>query len=784
MKKSTTINGTISTSSHYTLIPYTLRISLLSIVFSPILLAIMSLSYLLVLTKVSANELSMDHIPYQSISSGTLYFKNNEKYSSALIQQSDYQVTINGLLAKVNFTQTFKNSSNDFIEAVYVFPLVDDASVSSMIMGIGERRIVGKIKEKQQAQKLYTKAKTAGKRVGLVSQQRPNLFTTKVANIAPGESIKINLHYFQSIKLNNETFSLRIPLTLTPRYIPPAHAINRKELINASNTSDELKVINTTSINSHGWAMNNDRVTDASEITPMQTRDNTGENNSQNQTVTLSVDLNGGLPLTNVTSLYHKISKTPLNEKLLISLANKNTKLDQDFVLEWQLEQGNVPKAAFFIQSETDVTNNKYEYGLLMLMPPSNDYAQAIDKDVIYIIDTSGSMGGVAIRQAKQSLITALDLLNSNDTFNIIAFEDRTQSLFNVSKLANVDNVAQAKYWLSQLEAGGGTNMYPAIEQALTESNNDNTYKQVIFITDGSVGNETELFNLIERKLDNSRLHTIGIGSAPNSYFMSQAAKIGRGTYRYIGSINEVSHEMTDLFNQISRPLMQKVMLSWSMEAVETFPKNIPDLYAGQPLMISARWLKNKTNEQSHNNKQGKLKAESFIKVSGQLAAVAWQEKIDITNVKEAGVNLNSAESSFDVKQLNIGVAQWWAKEKIDHLIGLHRRSLIEQKVTLKSEITNLALEHHLLSPYTSFIAIEEEITRKEGAPLKSKAIQNLMPKGSTQIIPLANTSLGIAGYLYFALFFMTVAILMQFINKSPVCHKRYVRHSNELSAK
>jgi len=537
--------------------------------------------------------------------------------------------------------------------------------------------------------KLYIKAKTAGKRVGLVSQQRPNLFTTKVANIAPGESIKINLRYFQSIKLNNETFSLRIPLTLTPRYIPSATAINRKEQINASNTSDELKVINTTSINSHGWAMNNDRVTDASEITPIQTRDNTGENNSQNQTVTLSVDLNGGIPLTNVTSLYHKISKMPLNEKALISLADKNTKLDQDFVLEWELVQGNVPKAAFFQQSETDDNNNNYEYGLLMLMPPKNDYAEAIDKDVIYIIDTSGSMGGVAIRQAKQSLITALDLLNSNDTFNIIAFEDRTQSLFKVSKLANINNVAQAKYWLSQLEAGGGTNMYPAIEQALTESNNDNTYKQVIFITDGSVGNETELFNLIERKLDNSRLHTIGIGSAPNSYFMSQAAKIGRGTYRYIGSINEVSHEMTDLFNQISRPLMQKVMLSWSREAVETFPKNIPDLYAGQPLMISARWLKKEADLQSNkSDKLGKPKAESFIKVSGQLAAVAWQEKIDITNVKNVSIDSNS----FAADQLNIGVAQWWAKEKIDHLIGLHRRSSIEQKATLKSEITNLAL--------------------------------------------------------------------------------------------
>ena len=221
----------------------------------------------------SGNE--SKNLPYQDISSGSLYFKNDNGYFPALTQNSDYQVDVNGLLARVNFTQTFKNSSNSFLEAVYVFPLVDDAAVDAMVMEIGERRIIGKIKEKQQAKKMYKKAKQQGKKASLVTQQRPNLFTTKLANIAPGETIKISISYLQSITLKDETFSLRIPLTLTPRFIPAVRgtAMLTQEQSDSqqSKLTQEQKEVNNsvinTKINSHGWATNNARVIDASEKT-------------------------------------------------------------------------------------------------------------------------------------------------------------------------------------------------------------------------------------------------------------------------------------------------------------------------------------------------------------------------------------------------------------------------------------------------------------------------------------------------------------------------------------
>ena len=369
----------------------------------------LSLCLIILPLNVCADEIKEEIIPLQEVTTGTLYFKVNEKYSPAVTQNSDYKLNINGLIASVLLTQTFKNLSADYVEAIYVYPLIDDASVSSMVMEIGERRVVGKIKEKQQAKTLYSRAKKQGKKVSLVSQQRPNIFTTKVANIAPGETIKISLKYLQSVKLTENTFSLRIPLTLTPRYIPSPKRALESTSLETLNQKKHHPIL--TKLNSHGWAINNSRVPDAEEITPYQTRTELYKNKEdKQQTVTINARLNGGLPIDNVLSLHHDIDTSTENDSFILSLTNEQVPLNQDFVLNWQLAQGITPKAAFFYEEIDD----DYQYGLLMVMPPQNNYEEALKKEVIYIIDTSGSMGGVAIRQAKSALNAALNLLNEN----------------------------------------------------------------------------------------------------------------------------------------------------------------------------------------------------------------------------------------------------------------------------------------------------------------------------------------------------------------------------------
>ncbi len=669
------------------------------------------------------------NIPYNDVKTGSLYLKSAEGYISALRQNSDYHVEVNGLLARVSFSQTFINTSELFLEAIYLFPLMDDAAVDHMVMAIGGRRIVGKIKEKQLAKKMYQHAKQQGKKASLVSQHRPKMFTTKLSNIAPGETIKITISYLQSVVYRNEEFTLRIPLTITPRYMP--HSKVKKQHLSENEGSDNHPEIKTLIvINNNGWA----------DISTPQTR------NSEGQKVKIDITLNTGLALINVVSRYHQIIKQKQSNITRISLANKNVLLDRDFVLTWQVEQGNAPKAALF-----QMTDESFHYGLLMIMPPINQQGETISKDVVYIIDNSGSMGGVAIKQAKQALHTALDMLNEGDSFNIIAFNDDTQTLFKYNLDVTQKNIAIAKRWLQKLTAGGGTNMHPAIEQAfrMTKSGDliEAKLKQVIFITDGSVANEQALFTLIEGNLGSTRLQTVGIGSAPNSYFMSRAAESGRGTYRYIGSINEVNVQMYQLFTDINQPMMRNITLDWPVDKVEYYPLLLPDLYQSQPMVISARWAKTP-----------QVKPKSIIKIAGQLAKSTWQENIYLAN------------KDTDHKS-NQGIDQWWARQKIKHLTQQHRRSDEKMKIPLKQQITQLALKHHLVSPYTSFIAVEEKASNNISAKLTLKRVANLMPKGSTQIIPLANTALGVMGYLYLGLALLVFSLLLKFspFNNKPL---------------
>lgn len=703
----------------------------------------------------------LDEIPYNQVKSGSLFFKSTQGYYSQLSQNSDYRVEVNGLLARVYFTQTFANESDEFLEAVYVFPLSDDAAVDAMVMEIGERRIFGSIKEKQQAKKLYQQAKVQGKKASLVSQQRPNMFTTKVANIAPHESVKISLSYLQAVNFIDDEFSLRLPLTITPRYIVSEHSTKNSASTHhkGNHLSDDSKNENIYQTNpvidlnqSHGWAINNARVGDASEITPQQVR------SSKGQKTNIVVKINSALALANVNSQYHRISKNSApnkvnvssNNSVVIKLRDNEILLDHDFELHWQLAEGESPQAAFFTDTDDD-----YNYGLLMLMPPKGQLGEVIAKEVVYIIDTSGSMGGVAIKQAKAALIQAMDYLNAQDSFNIIAFNDQTNPLFTNSQVASKDNRSQAKKWISRLHSGGGTEMLPALTLALENNyGNENieklSHRQVVFITDGAVGNEDELFNAMNNKLKATRLHTVGIGSAPNGYFMRQAAEVGRGTYRYIGNINEVQQQMQQLFDEISRPMMADIKVSWPSQSVEIFPSDIPDLYAGQPLVISAKWPKLNSNKKSRNMKESLAK----VTVSGNLANKPWQQNLAI------GTNKGN-EANQHIKQQFNGISTWWARQKIKHLSRQFQRSFGEQQEKLKQQMTTLAIKHSLLSKFTSFVAIEEQISRPKTNKLISKGIANLIPKGSIQAVPIANTALGLTGYLYLGAIMLIIAIFL-----------------------
>ena len=633
-----------------------------------ILLSVITLFLMLMSDIVKANSVSdrFHQVSLDNVSEGSLLIKDIQSglYKQIPLLETDVDMNISGMVARSHIKQQFKNTSDNWIEAIYVFPLPELAAVDQMRLLIGDRIIEGVIKEKQEAKKIYNTAKRQGKKTALVEQERPNMFTSSVANIAPGETVSVEIKYQQTLNYDQGSFSLRFPMAITPRYIP-GKAID-----------ESISLLN------NGWANNTNQVIDASRITPHINLGDTLVN-----PVTININLDAGFPLQNILSRYHNIIKQQTADGYHIKLADGVTASDRDFELVWTPQINHAPKAAVF----NELINDEH-YQMLMLLPPGNGAynGQPLARDVTYIIDTSGSMHGISMQQAKSSLIMALDRLRLHDNFNIIQFNSVTDQLYSHAQIASFENIQVAKNYVSNLSADGGTEMAPALNLALNKTSDKNYVHQVIFITDGSVGNESALFNIINNKLGDSRLFTIGIGSAPNSYFMRKAAQFGRGSFTYISGVNEVKEKMSSLFSKLESPLMTDIKIKIDdNKTAEIWPQRIPDLYHGEPLILAIK----------------STKPLREIKVTGSRALAPWS----------ATLNLNNTQSSK-------GIATYWARKKISALMdSIHDGA---DKKLVRENIIDVALNHHLVSQHTSLVAVDKTPSR----PGESKLDKHNMP--------------------------------------------------------
>jgi len=458
------------------------------------------------------------------------------------------------------------------------------------------------------------------------------------------------------------------------------------------------------------WSVNTSQVPDASRITPpvlnteQESENEPGQEPEQNSInpVSLEIALDTGFLLSHIDSPTHQIDIViPDNTRYSIKLKNEEVPANRDFELVWQAESGQSPKAALFTEDmDTDV------YSLIMLLPPASEISLVLHREVIFVIDTSGSMSGPSIVQAKQALNLALTRLKPGDRFNIIQFNSYTEKLFHFPQPVSHHALRQAHQYVDNLEAQGGTEMASALRAALLKQGNnanDSNYlvRQVIFLTDGSIGNEDALFNIIQSQLGDSRLFTIGIGSAPNSHFMNRAAKFGRGSHTYIGNISEVQTKMEALFSKLESPVLTNIHIQWPENCViESWPQNIPDLYLGEPLLISTK---------------SDALPESLT-ITGDIAGSKWS----------ATLKLNGG-------QKDSGIPVIWARKKITALMDQMRQSRQRkgQEVdALRNTIVETALKHHLVSKYTSLIAVDVTPARDRETLLKSHAMPVNLPAG------------------------------------------------------
>jgi Ca-activated chloride channel family protein len=596
-----------------------------------------------------------------------------QPYSAAPNLATEIHLRVFGVIARATVVQTFKNTAEDWVEGIYVFPLPERAAVDHLRMQAGGRVIEGMIREREAARAEYERAKETGHRASLVEQERPNMFTTSVANLGPGEEVRVEIELQETLAFDAGEVRLRFPLVVGPRYVPGRPRAGASEESGRSPDTDE--------------------VADASRITPPVA----GPPGTWRHPVRIEVDLDAGFPVEQVLSRYHAVISDRLSEsRYRVRLREEEVPADRDFELAWMARPGSMPESALFEEVQGEAT-----YALLTLFPPSGAQVEQsrLPREIVYVIDTSGSMEGESIQQARKALLLAIDRLKAGERFNVIQFNSVTGQLFAEAKPVTEETRAAARTYVRALVATGGTEMAAALEAALPSSDDPRRVRQVVFLTDGSVANEDALFGLIQARLGDTRLFTVGIGSAPNGHFMTRAAEFGHGTFTYIGKIEEVEEKMSRLFKALESPVLTDIEVRWpATAAAEAWPQRIPDLYAGEPVVVSAR-LTGSGDE---------------VVVTGRRGASPWLASLPLAEGR-AGT----------------GMAVLWAQRKIRALLDSRHEGAPEEEV--RAAVVALGLEHHLVTPHTSLVAVDVTPARPAGATLDSQAVPTLLPAGWSQ---------------------------------------------------
>ncbi len=579
--------------------------------------------------------------------------KDGKPAGACPLKHTDVKAQVSGFLSRVTVTQEFENNFPNKIEAVYKFPLPDSAAVDDMTMVIGERVIKGKILRREEAQATYTAAKQEGRIASLLNQEQANIFTQQVANILPGQGIRITISYVETLQYEDGVYEWSFPMVVAPRYVSAAPA-DANPQTDASPTSP----------------------TDA----PVETRGG--------HDISLEIDLDAGVPIVAINSQSHETEVQQLNEKrAVVRLKDRATIPNKDFLLTYRVAGDNINDAVLTHRSE------RGGFFTLILQPPQRVAVETVTpKELVFVLDTSGSMSGFPIEKAKETMNLALSTLNPHDTFNLITFAGDTAILFSEPVPATPQNLQKAKKFLASQEGNGGTEMMKAIKAALDPSDSQQHVRVACFLTDGQVDNEAEIIAEVQ-KHPNARVFAMGFGPAPNRSLLDKMSQYGRGEVNYISEVGNTSAVAREFSDRVRSPLLTDISIEWSdLPVTEIYPKRIPDLFSARPLVVSGRYTKG---------------GKGSIWLKGKMAGQDF--------VREIPVELPETETDHDV------LASLWARRRIDDLVG-DEIANAENKPTqdqVREEITKLGLEFKLMTQYTSFVAVDDVVFTGPEAPVR-----------------------------------------------------------------
>jgi len=579
---------------------------------------------------------------------------------------TDVAVRVSGPVARVTVTQAFRNTSRQWMEATYLYPLPDDGAVDSLKMVVGDRVFVGRIKPREEAAQIYEEALENGQKAGLVEEARANMFRNRVANVGPGETVLIQVEFQAPVRRVGGIYSLRLPLVVGPRYVPP-HSL----LDGTGGISDAA-------------------LADAANVTAPLAHPSLGRDLNP---VSITVDLAPGYAPARIESPYHPIavSETAGGSRR-VTLAAGKVPADRDFELRWQAA-GRTPNVGLFRENHDGL-----DYVMAAITPPSaGPQGPVPPREMVFVIDNSGSMAGESMQAAKDSLVYALRTLRPEDRFNVIRFDDTMTELFRQPVAATLDQVAVARRFAEGLDAEGGTEMLPALQAALVDRHGGSGLRQVIFLTDGSISNEAEMMAEIARNRGRSTVFMVGIGSAPNTYLMRRMAEAGRGTFTHIGLAQEAAERMQELLDRLTTPVARDLTVAVDGADLELVPRDLPDLYAGEPLVLLGR---------------GRNLAGATLTVSGTVDGKPWSQALRLRDAQDSDA-----------------VAKLWASRRIEEVEAQRWSGELNYELA-DAAIEELGMGFHLVTTRTSLIAVDETPSRPEGARLTREELPLLLPAG------------------------------------------------------
>jgi Ca-activated chloride channel homolog len=592
------------------------------------------------------------------------------------LKRTDVKADVSGFISRVTVTQTFRNPLNEVIEAVYKFPLPNDAAVDALTIETGGRIIRGKIMQKQKAKETYEAAKQDGKVAALLEQENPDIFTQSVANITPGAEIKVMISYVETLKYSDDTYEFRFPMTIGAKYMP-----------GAANPDDD------------------DRINPKSKKRP-------------GHTIGLEINLEAGVPVTEIASSTHEIETGQFSaSKFTVRLKDGDTIPNKDFVLRYKTAGSKIEDAMLTHR------DGRGGFFTLILQPPDRVMpADTMPKEIVFVLDTSGSMSGFPIDKARESMKLSLDNLNPSDTFNLITFAGDTSILFPHPVPASPENLAAAKKLLDGSYSGGGTEMMKAIVAALEPSDSQSHVRITCFMTDGQVGNEKEIIEEV-RKHPNARVFAFGIGDGVNHHLLDEITREGRGDVEYVSRGDDGSAAARRFFDRTRNPLMTDISLEFKgVEVLEVYPQEIPDLFDTRPVTITGRYTSG---------------GRGTLVMRGMMQGQPFSREIAV----------NFPEEDQDDEAM----ASLWARKK---LASVMRPEFSGTSAEQEEIITGLGLSYHLVTPFTSFVAVQEDRVTDGSAPKRVDVpvaepdngdfIENAWKRRDPAAAPVANTNVPI----------------------------------------